>query len=510
MKVLLIKSERLLDTERWVVNPLGIMTLATVARAAGHEVRILDLRIERGEEVRRLLDEALDEGPDLVGLSALSHQATITCRVSEYVKRYLPDVFQVAGGPLANTDPDYLMRKAHIDACVLGEGELTFEEVLETISSGRRDLSGVSGLALIRNGELVRTSAREVIPDADQIPLPAWDLVDLNRYGRFVAMSMRLGKRASLQTSRGCPYGCSFCHNLFGKRFRGRSPEHVMNELQMLRRDYGVRFFELIDDIFNFKRERAVTILEAIRDRLPDCKISFPNGVRADRMDHDFVRLLARAHCTRLYIAIETATPHIQKETGKNIDIQQVRRVAGWLREEGIHTSCLFMVGFPGETAEEIEQTFALAAELPIDLAHISVVIPYKNTSLWEQHAQDHSVDTTNSDTIDPRYGYIGMDFSAVPSDELMHRNLTQARRMLLTNPRNWSILWAEVLCRSKRPVLLFYKLLSMITPRRWAKKLAFKSIPAQSFLETSSDLFEYDDRAASVVDNPRVEARSL
>ncbi|MFC1889058.1 B12-binding domain-containing radical SAM protein [Thermodesulfobacteriota bacterium] len=483
MRILLIKSERLLDTDRWVVNPLGIMSLASVARSAGHEVRILDLRVERGEHVQRALDKAIEEKPDLVGLSALSHQSKTTRQVSAYIQNRLPDVFQIAGGPLANTDPEYLLVGTDIDACALGEGEKTFSDVLETLSRGG-DLTKIPGLAFRNEQEVIQTPPRGLIEDLDHLPTPTWGMVDLDHYAKFVAMSARLEKRASLQTSRGCPFHCTFCHNLFGKKFRGRSPGHVLEELSMLHRKYGVRYFELIDDIFNANYDRAEEILNGIRDRLPSCRISFPNGLRADQLDRKFVRSLKQANCVGVYIAIETASLWRQKEIAKNINIEKVRKVALWLQEERIHTSCLFMVGFPGERAEEIDKTFALATELPVDLPHISVVIPYKNTPLWDRFLE--SGGKVSPDTLDPYYGYDQQSVSEVSNDLLRERSLRLARKRLLFNPRNWFILYAELRFRLRDPLGLFFKLLSMIPPRRWNRKLAEWSIKTQGFFENS------------------------
>ncbi len=166
---------------------------------------------------------------------------------------------------------------------------------------------------------------------------------------------------APIFTSRGCPFGCIYCHNVFGKKFRARSAENVLDELSMLKREYNIGEIEIIDDCFNIDLSRAKEIARGIIDRKLDIAISFPNGIRADHMDKELVDLLKEAGTYRVYYAVETASPRLQKLIRKNVDLDRPKEIVDYTAAQGIMTCGFFMMGFPTETEEEIRMTIDYA-----------------------------------------------------------------------------------------------------------------------------------------------------
>ncbi len=467
MKVLLIKSERLTETDRWVASPVGILYLAAAARRAGHDVDIFDARIARTEDVKPRLDALLAEKPDVIGLSAHSHQAKNTRMIGRYVRNH-SDAFIVAGGPLATVNTDYTLHNAPVSACVRGEGERTFTALLESLNTGS-DWRRLPGLAYKAGDEIHITEDAEPIDPLDELPQPAWDLIDFGAYAKCLSVSLRLGRRASIHTSRGCPYSCIYCQHYFGKKFRARSPKHVLEEIDMLYHRYGIRFLEIIDDVFNMDYARAVKILEAIRDDYPGMKISFPNAVRGDLLDEPFVKLLKQARCVFIPVSMESGSARIQGMIRKNLDMEKITKAAGYLNRYGIPAFTCFMVGFPTETREEMEQTFGLARRLDGLVPFFSMVTPYPGTKLWDI---THPGETVNPETLDGGYGYRFDDDEAA---QFMEEAINIARKKFM-HPRYWFVYYSEIRWRlSSRWRILLLKLLSVVAPLKWRRKLIKK-----------------------------------
>jgi radical SAM superfamily enzyme YgiQ (UPF0313 family) len=189
----------------------------------------------------------------------------------------------------------------------------------------------------------------------------------------------------AVMTSRACPYGCIYCHKLFGRGFRPRSPESVISELEMLYRDYHIREFEIIDDIFNLDHERAHKILSAIREKGWGVKLAFPNGLRGDRLNPELLENFKKAGTYFTALAVETASPRLQKLIGKNIDLDAVRGSIENCRRLGITTLGFFMLGFPTETYAEVRSSVEWAWSSQLDFASFFMAVPYGGTKLGEQ-----------------------------------------------------------------------------------------------------------------------------
>jgi radical SAM superfamily enzyme YgiQ (UPF0313 family) len=466
MKVLLIKAERLTETERWVAKPLGILYLAAIAHASGHEVEVLDLRILGGDEVKRRLDDALDRRPALVGLSGLSHQAATVRRVADFVRRRAPGTFLVAGGPLATANAEYVVERSPVDACVMGEGERTFQALLDALLAGT-DWRALPGIAFRDGDRTVVNPAADLLDDLDALPFPAWDRVDFDAYARYLSMSLRLGRIASIHTSRGCPYGCIYCQHYFGNRFRARTPASVLAEVDLLYRAHGIRRIEIIDDCFNFDTARATAILEALRDGYPGLRISFPNAVRGDLLDEPYVRLLKEARCEFMPIALESGSARIQTMIRKKLDLEKIRDAARLLAKYRIPSLACFMLGFPTETPAEREETFALAERMHGLVPVFSLVTPYPRTALWDMAYAVH--ERPGPEALDAGYGY---RFQDAEGTALMERALRLSRRGFL-RPRYLWVFAAEVRWRiSIQWGALLLKLLSVVTPFPWKRGL--------------------------------------
>ena len=262
MRVALIRTFQPMLVEE-IAHPLGILSLDAYLRERGfHDVHLFDMRLRR-ETPEQILARVLPLRPDVIGLSALTIERDNVHALARLIKKLAPHVVTVLGGPYPTSSGQSVMKDESVDCAVIGEGEITFHELLVALRE-KRDLSTVSGI-LFRDGErVVETPDRPTIADLDELPMPSWDRVDFAEYDKDPNLErFTAGRWAAIATSRGCPFKCTYCHDVFGKRFRARSPQKVIEEMELLIERHGVRSFLFYEDIFNFQRKRVLEIVAA-------------------------------------------------------------------------------------------------------------------------------------------------------------------------------------------------------------------------------------------------------
>jgi anaerobic magnesium-protoporphyrin IX monomethyl ester cyclase len=364
--------------------PLGMMYLAAyLRRREGVDVRIIDM-LPAGMAYKNLGQEIRNYRPDWLGISALTFESDGLHRVAAIAKEVQPDLPVVAGGPHPSAYTNQVMDDKHIDYAVIGEGELTTDDLSQALRT-HGSVDAIDGLAWRENGSIHVNPRLRYIENLDAMPYPAWDLVDIPRYRKFVRMS-RCGSSnyVVLFTSRACPYQCLYCHKIFGKGFRARSPENVLAEIKMLHDTYGVREFEIVDDIFNCDLPRAKRIFDLIAESGMKIRFTLPNAFRGDHADEEFFAKARRAGAVFMSFAVETASPRLQKMIRKNIQLEKINRNIALARKEGIFCQGLFMLGFPSETREELLTTIDFAVRSQIHAAHLFMVNPFEGTELAE------------------------------------------------------------------------------------------------------------------------------
>ena len=392
MNILLIDILRTSLEEVWpsAEHSLGLMYLAASVRHQFQntiQVTIWTLvsKPNLAEHDEKAVREQLDAvRPDLVGIRALSIGKDAFHVVARTVKEWSRDCFCVAGGPYPTDDPADALRSGTVDCVVIGEGEVTFNQLLSRLISNEswRD---VPGIACHVNEGIVRTPPRALIADLDSLPLPDYPLIDLDRFSnQFLTFTSKISKpHANIMTTRGCPFRCAYCHNILGKTFRARSPEHVLNEIRTIHDTYGVTDFQIIDDIFNLDLPRAKRILDLIVQSGMKLTLSFPNAIRGDRVDEELVDKMAAAGTKFTSYAVETASPRLQKLIRKNLDLDKVFRAIDYTTKVGIVTRGFFMIGFPTETEAEVIQTIEFAKASSLCGATFFTVVYFPGTELY-------------------------------------------------------------------------------------------------------------------------------
>jgi len=385
VKVLLVKCSQHEGILSTFTFPLGLMYLASSLRrhSDAYEIEIYDMRL-RGQDYTALRTRVTRFKPDIVGLSAITMEAPCLYRAAYEIRQTGFDGSIIAGGPHPSAFPQETLACPDIDYIVMGEGEETFIELIDKLLTGE-SLDSVAGIALQEKDEPWIAPTRAYIEDLDALPFPAWDLVDLDEYAGYKSMTgLRRGRYMNLFTSRSCPYHCIYCHSVFGKRFRAVSAKRVVDEIKLLVRRYDVHYFEIIDDIFNCDLQRSKDILDLLYKEDLDIGIAFPNGLRCDHLDDDFLSSLAWFNNPLLCVPVESASARIQKMIKKNLNLTKVTRVINCCADLGIFTRGYFMLGFPSETRDELRATVDFAVRSSLHSALFFVVIPFKGTELYD------------------------------------------------------------------------------------------------------------------------------
>lgn len=412
MKILLCKPPLTLQNDFHGIArfflPIGLGYIASSLKKDGHEVKILDAGIEkwnkineRGNGVKYLgmsyddiTERVKEEEPDIVGISILTVEAINASLVAKAVKKANRNIKVIAGGPHVCARPEETIRDPNIDFIVIGEGEITTAELVNALEKGKQ-LNDVRGIWYKKDNIIFKNKPRPFVKDLDELPFPAWDIMNLEKY--FKALKYLQGSRSyeerevGIISSRGCPFACVFCsiRLSMGRGFRPRSPENVISEIEYLVNEYGVKHIGFEDDNLTFDKERINAICDLLIEKSLNKKITWstPNGVRADTLDEDLLRKMRKAGCTVIAVSPESGSQYVVNNIiGKNLDLKNVERVVRICKKVGIKCGCFFVIGIPGETTEQIEETVNFANKMRSlgGTPSCSIAWPYYGTTLYK------------------------------------------------------------------------------------------------------------------------------
>ena len=419
--------------------PLGLLYLAGYLRdKAGHDCRICDMKLGM-QSVEEVMADYKRFPSNLVGVSTITYDAPVAHEIARQVKQVNPDAKVFFGGAHPTAYAEDVVEDENVDYVVVSEGELTTTDLIDALETGR-DVSTVPGLVYRDNGNLIRTEPRTYIENLDEIPFPAWDMVPHRRYFDLPRIGIIYANREYMivLTSRGCPYRCAYCHKTLGKRYRAHSAERVVEEFKVLYKDFGIREFVFMDDLFNLQPERVEAIAKGIIDSGMKVSLHFPNGFRGDIMSLDLVKLLQKAGMYRCMYAIETATPRIQKLIRKNVDLEKTTRIARQTAELGIMVHGVFMLGLPTEVESEARATVDYVLNSPFTTIAVFRAVPFKNSDLAKL-AEDDGIDIEKN-LGKYEFHKTDVNLSRTPTDVLSKLKRQAYRRFYLNPKRLWRI----------------------------------------------------------------------
>ena len=417
---------------------MGILCLAAYLRSKlDVDLRLMDQRVENAS-VEAVVRQAADFGADVVGLSVMTPYSSKLGLVTRELRAALPEAFIALGGPHVSAFQEGALAGNVANAAVPFEGEGALEQVVRARQEGA-DLTSIPGLLWRNGGPAIHRNPGSIpfIEDIDALPFPAYDLLDFRQYWTMPSMAqLPARKYLSLFASRGCPCKCTYCHAVFGKRFRAQSPERLVSEIEHFVKVYGVTGFEFLDDIFNFDRKRVLEICDLIAKRNLKLRINFPNAVRTDALTEEVMDAMVGAGLYHSAFALESGSPRMQQLMRKHLDIDKFLRGVKWATDRGVFAHGFAMLGFPTETEEEMETTLEVACNSRLHTASFFTVIPFPGTELYASVEKNTPDKLKEIDYDELEYTGIRLNLSAVPDDVLFGFQREAWRRFYLNPAR--------------------------------------------------------------------------
>ncbi len=389
MKVALVRP----NYHSHLITPiLGIGYISSYLKQRGIDTTIID-GLNSDLTPQQTVERCKDA--DLVGINCLSDYYPQVVELTGMLKRMGKKV--VIGGPHATVLPRETLEETGADYVVVGEGEQTMYELCKVLEDGDTD-KGVNTVAgLIARGSETFTK-RPFIKDLDTLPFPDWEEMDPRRYkkaphGGFV-------KRfpvAPITSTRGCPFECTFCASpeLWGRRIRYRSPKNVVDEIEYLVKEFGVREIHFEDDNLTLKRSHVEAICELILERRLDISWATPNGIRVDTITPALLRLMKRSGCYFIAFGIESGNENILRNIKKETDLKTITYAVREAKKAGVLTQGFFIFGLPGETEETIQRTIDYAKSIPLDKAQFLLLDVLSGSKIWHDVRDRVRIDLT-------------------------------------------------------------------------------------------------------------------
>ena len=330
--------------------------------------------------------------PDIVGITCLfSSVFPVVREICKRVKKLDPNIITITGGTYPSFMAEQLLPKEpDLDLIALGEGEYTMREVIRSLRSGA-DLAGIDGLAWKENGGVRISPKTGFIENLDELPFPARDLLPMDKYPDIIvphSFSAKDKMNTPMITSRGCPAKCTFCSSskFWGYRFRWRSAENVLDEIGELVSKYGIKEVQFEDDNFTANKKRAKEIFRGIIDRGYKISFNMPNGIAVWTMDEEMINLMKQAGGYEVTLAFESGCQEVLDNViRKPLDLQKAKQLTGMIHKAGIHTNAFYIFGFPGETMQQMRETFKFAREVKTNMAYFFIANPLPGTELYEK-----------------------------------------------------------------------------------------------------------------------------
>lgn len=404
LDVLLISPYRLAQDplEQKLMKPYPALGLLYVAAALKPvcSVEILDLTFKDEQAVAQALAA---KKPRIVGITA-----NVVCR--EAAGRAIQQARAagatvIVGGPDPSTYEELYLGKYGANYLVQGEAEITIKELVTALLEGQApaQIQEIPGLVFLKEGKVERSSARPMVKDLDSLPMPAWDLLDLEPY--FTAWRKRWGYTClHIMTSRGCPFSCNWCSKeIFARSFRQHSPQRVVDEMLLLRDKYGVDRIWLADDIVGPNKKWMAKWHAEVMER--KAQLPFECLTRVDLVNETTIQQLKDIGCWKIYYGAESGSQKVLDAMHKETRLEEIYSATRLTKAAGIQVGFFIMFGYPGETLEDIRLTEKMLADLKPDTAGFSVAYPLKGTPFYEQvkaqmSPQQHQWSSTNENRL--------------------------------------------------------------------------------------------------------------
>lgn len=369
--------------------PLGIASIAAVLEQAGYSVKILDaftLNMQHEE----IINNVKAENPKIIAAASVTANFPITMDLLRDFKKELPHVKTIYGGPHATILPETAIGKEGVDFVVIGEAEYTVRDLVEHLLQGKGNYKEIPGICYLNeNKKTVRTAARELIKNLDELPMPAYHLLPMDKYRAYAALDVGR-KFSTMMTSRGCTARCAFCTSVQMNQYkwRQRSPVAVADEIEYLNKTYGISHMYFQDDEFTVNHKRVLEICDEIKRRNLD--VIWECLTRVSNVKEDILQKMYEGGCRSIIYGVECGYQEGIDRLKKFITLEQVERAVILTKKAGIQVKCSFLIGFPWEGEKEIRQTIAFAKKIDADITYFNTLNPYYETPIFKEVAENN------------------------------------------------------------------------------------------------------------------------
>jgi magnesium-protoporphyrin IX monomethyl ester (oxidative) cyclase len=446
-----------------IIAPLGLANIAAYVEREGYDVTICDALAEGFKTVRRgknyirvgLSEKSIIERidyykPNIVGISAMfTAFAPDSHKLAKIIKEVSPKTLVVFGGAHASVLPQGVLADKNVDLVVIGEGEETLLEIVRKFEK-KKSLDNILGIAVRgKRGKIFVNNPRPFIKDLDSLPFPARHLLPMDLY----LISSKEVEEASyvmrfpftdMVSSRGCPNNCIYCAvpKIWGRTWRPFSAERVLKEMEFLVKRYGVREIHFLDDNISVSKARLEQICEGIIERKLDIKWTTPNGIAIWSLDKPLLKKMKKSGCYRLTFGIESGHPETQKFIRKNLDLEKAKKVMEIASDLGLWTFSTYIIGFPYETKEAMDQTFDYAINSYSDFVGFILLMPFPGTDVTKIMVNEGLIkeaDFKKTKIAALFSGYKGAATKYFTPSELKHFQ-SQAHKRLMVSRLLWPV----------------------------------------------------------------------
>lgn len=402
--------------------PLSITYLGGAIRKAGYPVSLIDLRVEQQKRkirfsmpfsfessdaklLTKMMEDKIIQGKiDVVGINCLySGLFPVVIHLAKHIKSLNPKIKVLTGGIHPTIYYKEILKQYNdiIDYVVIGEGESTFIKLLDNFSNNKlSEISNIDGIAYHDGKETIVQPVKGYIEEMDEIAFPAVDLLNVEDYYTDTESwhnpkGIPIKTPVPILSSRSCPKMCNFCsmHLVLGRKIRFRSPENVVEEMKMYINDYGLNYFNITDDNLTINKKRLIKLMNLIQKENLDIQFSTENGVYLRTMDEEVMDAMSAGGLARLHLAFETGSDYIRNQVvGKGLDNKKIYQMRDVLLKEKYNHIFLygyFVIGFPEETEDTLDETYQLITNFPLDNYSLFYAIPFPGTSLYDQCVRD-------------------------------------------------------------------------------------------------------------------------
>lgn len=396
-----------------VWTPISLALSGAVLEKEGMECKLTDCIVE-DVDLKKLQALVGAFKPDLVVLNTATPSIRGDLVVGDDLKKIWPSVKVAAIGIHVTAMPEDSFKMARgLDYIVSGEPEYTIRELAQKIKA-RAPIDDVRGIICLDRGKVVAKPPRPYITNLDELPFPAWHLIDKTKYQMpFLNRPFFL-----IATGRGCPYKCTFCADCayYGKKLRLRTAKNIADELEWAGRVHGVVDFLFWSESFTINRQFAKDVADEIYRR--KLKIHWVCNSRVDNVDEELLTKIKRAGCWMIGYGVESGNQQILDSVKKGITVEQTIRAVKMSKKAGLDVTAHCVLGFPGETEATIRETIQLVKKLPVDFAQFYCSVPFPGSELYQQALESGWVNTDNWERYEQNFSVL--DMPGLSSEQVM------------------------------------------------------------------------------------------